>query len=401
MGEAMTNGPYRLIGRIQHYAWGGCEFIPALLGFHPKPDTPYAEYWLGAHERAPATVLLNEDQAVSLDRLIADQPEHLLGRQAASRYGRLPYLFKVLDVARPLSIQVHPTQAQAEAGFERENRRGVPLDSPTRNYRDRNHKPELMVALSDFWLLHGFLPEEELGRVLETIPEFHSLRRVWGQGGLSGLYRRVMGFSPAEVEAVLGPLIARLRQTDAAHRTPADDWLLRIAAERPADRGLFSLYFLNLVHLHPGQAIFQAAGVPHAYLQGRNVEVMANSDNVLRGGLTDKHVDVDELLRVVHFAGMQPCPIEAEGRGDSPEAAYPAPAPDFALYRSRLRAGTAFEREASSVEILLLMEGAVTVSSRERNLALQRGWSAVVFAWTTYRVEAAEEADLFRVSVGR
>ena len=392
----MADRFYRLMGRIQHYAWGGRDFIPALLGLAPEPGLTYAEYWLGAHERAPATVLLTEDEAVPLDRLIAAQPEAVLGRRAAARYGRLPYLFKVLDVARPLSIQVHPTRAQAEVGFEEENRRGIPLDSPQRNYKDRSHKPELMVALSDFWLLHGFLPEERLARLLESVPEFHRLRRVWAQGGLPALYRRVMGLAPAEVEAILGPLIARLRRSAAADRTPADAWLLRLAAARRADRGLFSLYFLNLLHLRPGQGIFQAAGVPHAYLQGQNVEVMANSDNVLRGGLTDKHVDVDELLRVVRFEGVQPRLIAPDG---SPEAVYAAPTEDFRLTRLGLEPGAAWEGEASSAEVLLLLAGEATLGGGARRLTLRRGQSAVVFAGTAYRIEAAAETDIFRVSL--
>jgi len=442
----MAGGLYRLEGRIQHYAWGGHEFIPALLGFPPTPETPYAEYWLGAHERAPAmileeaggggdssrsfrawgrasayadapvparaggrsangppgavsTAIFEEDRPTPLDRRIADRPEETLGAEVAARYGRLPYLLKVLDVARPLSIQVHPTRAQAEAGFARENRRGIPLDSPRRNYKDRNHKPELMVALSDFWLLHGFLPEEQLRRVLESIPEFRELRGDLAQGGLPALYRRVMLMPPAEVEAILGPLTARLRRSGAQDRSSPDYWLLRIAAERPSDRGLFSLYFLNLVHLRPGQGIFQAAGIPHAYLRGQNVEVMANSDNVLRGGLTDKHVDVEELLRIVRFEGIRPRIIEPVAE-DGPEAVYPTPASDFALHRISLEAGAVAERHSRSLEILLVMEGGAVMSSGPRRLVLHRGQSVVALAATNYRIEAVgAKAEIFRVSL--
>ena len=200
----MDNGLYRLVGRIQNYAWGGREFIPELFGLLPEPHTPYAEYWLGAHQKAPAKVVLNDGRTVHLDELIAEHPRRVLGPHAASKYGQLPYLFKVLDVAEPLSIQVHPTKLEAEAGFARENELGIPLDSPRRNYKDDNHKPELMVALSEFWLLHGFLPAMQLSDVLRDVPEFHGLLGIFEAGGYAGLYSHVMTLPSREVDAILG-----------------------------------------------------------------------------------------------------------------------------------------------------------------------------------------------------
>jgi mannose-6-phosphate isomerase len=402
----MDDGLYRLVGRIQNYAWGGHEFIPRLLGLQPEPHTPYAEYWLGAHIKAPAKVILNDDSMVYLDELVAEHPRRVLGPHAASKYGQLPYLFKVLDVEEPLSIQVHPTRPQAEAGFARENELGIPLDSPRRNYKDDNHKPELMVALSDFWLLHGFLPEAQLSSVLRGVPEFHGLLGVFEAGGYAGLYSRVTTLPSEEVDAILGPLVERVRSmsgTDGWEKSSPEYWVARAVADRstsPFDRGLFSIYFFNLVKLRAGQGIFQDAGVPHAYLQGQNIEVMANSDNVLRGGLTAKHVDVPELLRTVSFEGISPAVIEGTRTDSLFEALYQSPTEDFRLSRIDLRKGDTYVNSAESVEIVLVMAGAAAMGSDGKRLHLGRGRSAVVVSGTDYRITAdSEDVTLFRVSL--
>ncbi len=143
---------FKIKGRVQNYAWGGKNFIADLLDIHHR-DQPIAEYWMGAHTKAPAIV---ESTSQALDELIASSPQEMLGKAVANKFGELPYLFKVLDVEDVLSIQVHPTKSEAETGFEKENKLGIPLSAANRNYKDKNHKPEVMVALSEFWLLHGF-----------------------------------------------------------------------------------------------------------------------------------------------------------------------------------------------------------------------------------------------------
>ena len=402
----MNDGLYRIVGRIQNYAWGGPEFIPELLGLQPEPHTAYAEYWLGAHQKAPSEITLEDSKTVRLDRFITDNPRRTLGQRVALRFGRLPYLFKVLDVEKPLSIQVHPTKPEAEAGFERESELGIPLDSPKRNYKDDNHKPELMVALGDFWLLHGFLPEAELFGVLRDVPEFHGLAAVLEQGGTAELYSHVMKMPHESVPAILGPLVERIRRQGEAggwKKSSAEYWVARIAADgEPGqyDRGLFSIYFFNLVNLKTGQAIFQDAGIPHAYLEGQNVEVMANSDNVLRGGLTEKHVDVPELLRTVRFEGIRPRVIKGTP-GDNPfEAHFESPTRDFRLSRIQLGQADTYANSSQSIEIVLVMDGAVTMDSDRRHLSLRKGQSAVVFGETRYRIAAVSEGTaLYRVSV--
>ena len=402
----MDEGLYQIEGRIQNYAWGGHEFIPELLGLQPEPHTPYAEYWLGAHAKAPSTIVLEDDSPVHLDRFIADDPHRTLGQRVARRYGRLPYLFKVLDVEKPLSIQVHPTKPEAEAGFERESKLGIPLNSPKRNYKDDNHKPELMVALGDFWLLHGFLPEAELAGVLRDVPEFHALAAVFERGGYAELYSHVMKMPHESVAAMLGPLVERIGrqgQTDGWRKSSAEYWVARIAADgEPGryDRGLFSIYFFNLVNLKAGQAIFQDAGIPHAYLEGQNVEVMANSDNVLRGGLTEKHVDVPELLHTVRFEGICPRVTEETPINNPFEADFESPTQDFHLSRIQLGKADTYTNSTQSTEIVLVMDGAATMDSGQRHLSLRRGQSAVMFGETRYRITAVNEGTaLYRVSV--
>ena len=182
MAMIVEDGVGRLFGKIQNYSWGGYHFIPKLIGLKPEPGITYAEYWMGAHEKAPSQILRTDGTTVALNELIKKQPEKTLGPYMAQKYGGLPFLLKVMDVREMLSIQVHPTKSEAERGFARENEMGVPLDSPERNYKDDNHKPELEVALSDFWLLYGFRPKDQLQEVLDRVPEFHTLQPVFASG---------------------------------------------------------------------------------------------------------------------------------------------------------------------------------------------------------------------------
>ncbi|MFM8717671.1 MAG: mannose-6-phosphate isomerase, class I, partial [Spartobacteria bacterium] len=312
-----TGGIFRIKGVVQHYDWGGFDFIPALLG-QPHPSSePCAELWLGAHGGGASTIESPEG-CFSLPEVIHSAPREVLGGTVAERFhNSLPYLFKVLDARKMLSIQAHPTLAQAREGFEAEETAGVPLKASTRNYKDRNHKPEVHVALTDFWMLHGFRPLEEISASLQNVPEFRTLMPDFGSrlqtadssaraALLRELYERIMTMPQSEVDDFLNSLIARLEKESPLDNDLPDFWALRAAREFPLpdghrDRGIFSIYLLNLVRLKPGQATYQSAGTLHAYLEGVNVELMANSDNVLRGGLTPKNVDVPELMRVVRF----------------------------------------------------------------------------------------------------
>jgi mannose-6-phosphate isomerase len=325
-------GVVRLDGVIRRYAWGSTRAIQELLG-QPVDGQPAAELWLGAHPDDPALV---PGQATTLDALIATDPVGLLGGAVVAHFGpRLPFLLKVLAAARPLSIQVHPTIEQAHDGFARENADGVAADAPERNYRDANHKPELLCALTAFEALCGFRPVTETLALIDAlgvpglIPSGELLSRPSGlRAAFTALLRDAAPASLAEAV------------TDAAQALPVR-WagparaVELAAAEFPGDVGVVLSLLLNYVELQPGEAIYLGAGNVHAYLRGTGVEIMANSDNVLRCGLTPKHIDVGELLRITDFSELaeprwRP---EAGGAGGVAAEDFTVPVPDFALHR--------------------------------------------------------------------
>jgi mannose-6-phosphate isomerase len=397
---------FKLEGKVQHYAWGGAEYIPALLSVDNLECRPFSEYWLGAHENAPAVLVEAGAGGVPLNRYIGERPTGALGPYTADRFGRLPYLLKILDVKDMLSIQVHPSKAAAELEFAAENKRGVALTAPDRNYKDDNHKPELMTALSEFWLLHGFKSEEELQLLLQEVPELGFLLPVFEKGGYQALYKTVMEMPQQGVNERLQPLLDRvlpLYRQGELRRAEEHFWAARAALTYneagKVDRGIFSIYLFNLLNLHPGEAIFQDAGMPHAYLEGQNVEIMANSDNVLRGGLTPKHVDVVELLKHVRFEATHPRIIMGD-RAAGHITVYSTPAPDFELSRISLSAGEAVTVRAHSAEIFLVTEGKVGVI--EEGVApygRRKGDAFIAFYQAKFELRAQEDTVVYRASV--
>jgi len=397
---------FKLQGKVQHYAWGGSSYIPQLLHLTNSDQRPFAEYWMGAHDNAPAELLDDSGTAIALNEYIRKHPEETLGLYTAGRFGRLPYLLKILDVKDMLSIQVHPSKRNAELEFAAENKKGVALNAPDRNYKDDNHKPELMLALSEFWLLHGFKPEEELIEILATVPELKFLSPVFAARGYQELYRVVMEMPQAEVNRVLQPLLDRIlpRYKEGRLKKKEEDfWAARAAItyDEPGkiDRGIFSIYFFNLLNLHPGEAIFQDAGLPHAYLEGQNVEIMANSDNVLRGGLTPKHVDVPELLKHIRFEATQPR-IIMEDYGPGRIAVYHTPAPDFELSKLSLLQGESLTIRAHSVEVFIVMEGKIGVIEQDAApFGRKKGEAFVAFHQAKFELKAQEDAVVYRAAV--
>ena len=407
-----------LRGTVQHYDWGGFDFIPSLLGATNESRRPFAELWIGSHAKSPATA---EVDAVSLPltQLMESAAPIILGPANAVRFqGRLPFLFKVLDARTMLSIQAHPTLEQANEGFERETRAGIPLRAPERNYQDRNHKPEVHVALTDFWMLHGFRPLDEIAAILGDVPEFRAIMpdfaaRLAGTEGrddrrqalLRELYRTVMHLSQAAVDGILNPLIQRLLRSRCQDKNQPDYWVLRAAEtfalpEGHCDRGIFSIYLLNLIRLEPGQGTYQSAGTLHAYLEGINVELMANSDNVLRGGLTSKHVDVAELMNILTFASGRPGLLSGEALSAT-ETVYRTTAEEFELSRLRVWAGQPHASgSAPGPHILLTLEGEATVRADQQCLGLKRGQIVLVPHGCSYRVEAANHsAVLYKAGI--
>ncbi|PQV49021.1 mannose-6-phosphate isomerase type 1 [Jejuia pallidilutea] len=394
---------FALKGRIQNYAWGGNQYIPSLLGITPE-NKPYAEYWLGAHVNAPS-VVESENGSVNLDTFISNQLKESLGAKVTNVFGRLPFLFKVLDVNDMLSIQVHPTKVEAEKGFKRENELGIPLNASHRNYKDDNHKPEIMVALSEFWLLHGFLTEDKLRNVLSSVPEFTDLLPIFEKEGYLGLYRTVMEQTEEETNNTLKPLVDRIlplyKKGELSKSDPAY-WAAKAidtGDDSVIDKGIYSIYFFNIVKVEKGEAIFQDAGIPHAYLEGQNMELMANSDNVLRGGLTPKHVDVPELLKHVTFEATVPNILKGEAQSDGLERIYKSPAPDFELSQIKLTNQDVYKSNSHSAQILIVLEGEVELFEEEgASINLSKGQSALILAKCSYIIAAKSSAILFKAT---
>lgn len=392
-----------LKGKVQHYAWGGFDYIPAWLQIENTKHQPFAEYWMGAHPSASATLVTHNGE-LSLQQLINDYPQEFLSQSARQQFNELPYLLKILDVKGMLSIQVHPTKESAAIGFESEEAAGVLLGAAHRNYKDKNHKPEVMVALSEFWLLHGFLELEKLKSTLQSVPEFNELIPLFGNGDYKALYQHVMNLPQSEVNNKLMPLVKReieRKQKDETDKSEPGWWVAKLFqnSDEPEDidRGIYSIYFFNIVHVKEGEGVFQGAGLPHAYLEGQNVELMANSDNVLRGGLTPKHIDVPELMKHTTFEGIVPNVMKGEAMSEV-EKNYPCPVPDFGIHQIHLKKGEQLEPQTHSLEIWIVMTGSVEITGSNA-LTVYHGQSFAVLPAETFTITATEDALLYKAFV--
>lgn len=391
---------YPFTGVIQDYAWGGKTFLTRFLHQSNAEHRPQAEYWMGAHPKGAATL----SDGGNLEELIQGDPTGTLGKVVAERFqGRLPFLFKVLDVKDMLSIQVHPSKKEAEEGFALEEKNGPERSAPDRNYRDDNHKPELGVALTDFYLLHGFQSEAVIRGILESVPGWESLITTFDTKGVKGLYQEVMDADQERVDALLAPLVASLDTEEAYNREQPEFWAARAVNQYTKDghhdRGMFSIYWFNIVHLKPGEGIFQDAGIPHAYLEGVCLELMANSDNVLRGGLTPKHIDVPELLDKTITEPVAPKKLLPEPAGGGWHY-YPTPVPDFALSLTQLHESGKVEIDTSGgPAMLLLLTGSVQGVDEEINLD-EHNRTVFIPAGSKLTLQALQETTLYRAGAG-
>jgi mannose-6-phosphate isomerase len=389
---------------IQEYAWGSHTAIADLLGAERPSEKPQAELWMGAHNKAPSMVRSGE-KPLPLNELIETCPDQVLGKTVAKKFAnQLPYLFKVLAAEKPLSIQAHPDLAQARKGFRRENDRGIALDAPNRNYRDANHKPECICAMTPFWALCGF---REISQTLSLLTRIETAglsgmvkalsKQPDGQG-LKRFFTRLLTLSGRNRKSVIQDAVLKagpLRKED-----PAFDWMLKLHAQYADDVGIFSPILLNLVCLEPGQALFLPAGELHAYLEGVGMELMANSDNVLRGGLTPKHIDVEELCRILNFKEKKLEILTPAAAGEC-ERVYPSQAEEFVLSAIVLAQG---QRHASrgdrGVEIMLCTQGAVTITEKAGGgpVSLPQGGSVLIPASVGgYQIEG--EGTLYKAAV--
>ncbi|MEU3355033.1 mannose-6-phosphate isomerase, class I [Streptomyces sp. NPDC037389] len=396
----------RLLNTVRPYAWGSTTAIPDLLGTAPTGE-PQAELWMGAHPGAPSRVDRGTGP-VALNDVIAADPRRELGDDTVARFGPgLPFLFKILAAADPLSLQVHPDLDQAEAGYADEEGRGVPADAPHRNYKDASHKPELICALTPFEGLCGFRAPDATAELLSALgvdslkPYVDLLHAHPESAALREVLTAVLS---AERDAVAGTVTEaaaaaeRLAAEDGPHRAAYAAYAT-LARHYPGDPGVLAAMLLNHVLLQPGEALYLGAGVPHAYLSGLGVEIMANSDNVLRCGLTPKHVDVPELLRVVRFEATPPGVLRPEADVDGAEE-YETPVEEFRLSRYALAPGATPHRlDARTPQILLCTAGRALLRGEDgTELALARGESAFVRAGE--RVELDGKGSVFRATVG-
>jgi mannose-6-phosphate isomerase len=361
---------------VQPYAWGDTEAIPALLGVEPSGQ-PAAELWMGAHPAGPSLV-----HGEPLNELIAANPLDYLGPDITAAFGGLPFLAKILAAARPLSIQSHPTLSQARAGFARENEAGIALGSPQRVYGDPNHKPELVCALSAFDAKCGFRDLDRTRELFSEIggSELAELRArldssAPAQEVLSSVLAWLLELEASSVAILVAEVLTRsqARRWEGAWFAPELGWIPEMISHYPSDIGTVVALLLNHVTLLPGQALFLGAGNLHTYLRGVAVEIMANSNNVVRGGLTPKHIDVPELLSVVNATPID-VPIQVAGAGSH---TFDVPVADFGLTRVTLG-----EREAVipvGPEIVFVTEGsAMLTGASSQQVVLSKGQAVFV-----------------------
>ncbi|MEO9570014.1 MAG: mannose-6-phosphate isomerase, class I [Polaribacter sp.] len=403
----MKNTNHRILrieGKVQNYDWGGKSYIPTLVSQNIDKDETYAEYWLGAHLKAPSIIKIDND-SISLDDFLNENKVENLGKKVANDFGKLPYLFKVLDVNKMLSIQVHPSIEAAIIGYEKENEKGISLTASNRNYKDQNHKPEIMVALSDFWLLHGFLESEKLIKNLKETPELSYLLDTFLEKGYLGLYKKVMEYSQEEVNKVLKPLVERIYPEylkNKLDKSTPEYWSAKSIKGNDLDnidRGIFSIYFFNILNVSKGEAVFQDAGVPHAYLEGKNMELMANSDNVLRGGLTSKHIDVKELIKNTKFEETIPEILNGNKNIESGETVFKTKAKDFELSKIELSKDISNNSISNSLEILIAIEGNATVTQENELMSINKGEAVLIKANTSYTITTKSTVEIYKASV--
>lgn len=369
----------KLINSVQNYAWGSKTALTELYGIANPQQQPMAELWMGAHPKSSSRITTANGETVSLRDAIEKNKTAMLGEAVANRFGELPFLFKVLCAAQPLSIQVHPNKRNSEIGFAKENAAGIPMDAAERNYKDPNHKPELVFALTPFLAMNAFREFSDIVSLLQPIAGAHSAIAHFLQAPnaerLSQLFASLLNMQGEEKSRALAVLKAALNSQQ------GEPWqTIRVISEYyPDDSGLFSPLLLNVVKLNPGEAMFLFAETPHAYLQGVALEVMANSDNVLRAGLTPKYIDIPELVANVKFEPKPASELLTAPVKSGAELDFPIPVDDFAfsLHDLALHETSIGQHSAA---ILFCVEGEAVLRKDEQRLVMKPGESAFIGA---------------------
>ncbi|MPW30835.1 mannose-6-phosphate isomerase, class I [Agarivorans sp. B2Z047] len=372
---------FKLNNVIQHYPWGSKQSISELFGIKNPNGQPQAEIWMGAHPRGCSRVA---ETGQLLSDVLSQNSKGMFGEYTQSRFGELPYLFKVLAAEIPLSIQVHPSKKKAQLGFARENQLGISLDASNRNYKDPNHKPELIYALTFYKAMNGFRPTSQIvalfreAEISVLYTEILALENTPSSEGLKAFFIAVMTLNGERKQLALGQLYSAYeRRPKTALGREALQYSKGFKQHYADDIGLFSPLMLNTVELAPGEAMFLHAETPHAYIEGTGLEIMANSDNVLRGGLTHKFIDVPELIDNTRFETTEIESIKLKPIVKEDKLSFPIPVDDFGF-------DILFVDEVSnqqylrSAEILFCVDGEVSISTTESQLVLRTGESVFI-----------------------
>ncbi|WP_313667231.1 mannose-6-phosphate isomerase [Atlantibacter sp.] len=369
----------KLINSVQNYAWGSKTALTELYGIANPDNLPMAELWMGAHPKSSSKIEGQDGSLHALRDVIDADKSTLLGDAVAARFGELPFLFKVLCADQPLSIQVHPNKQASEAGFAKENAAGIPLDAAERNYKDPNHKPELVFALTPFLAMNAFREFSDIIALLQPVAGAHTAIAHFlekpNAERLSQLFASLLNMEGEKKSRALAVLKAALNSQQ------GEPWqtIRTISEFYPDDSGLFSPLLLNVVKLNPGEAMFLFAETPHAYLKGVALEVMANSDNVLRAGLTPKYIDIPELVANVKFTPRAADTLLTTPTRQGNALDFPIPVDDFAFSLHDLTAEPATLSQQSAA-ILFCVEGEATIGKESQTLTLKPGESAFISA---------------------
>ncbi|MEZ9852486.1 mannose-6-phosphate isomerase, class I [Vibrio breoganii] len=372
---------FKLNNVIQNYAWGSHTSLSSLFGFDNPDNEPQAELWMGAHPNGCSRL---DDLDTSLADYITNDAKNMLGDYSANRYGQLPYLFKVLAAQTPLSIQVHPNKRNSELGFERENAQGIEFTAANRNYKDPNHKPELVYAITEYKAMNGFREFETIIALFDEVniedlaEDVNAFKASPNALGLKTLFTTLLALAGEKQQHALAQLKGNFGKPNLSDKAKqALDYSEHFCKLYPNDNGLFAPLFLNVVELQPGEAMFLHAETPHAYVQGTALEVMASSDNVLRAGLTPKHIDVEELVSNVRFEPIIESELLTEPLLREGHLHFPVPVDDFRfdVLEAKQTKQSVYVRSA---EIVFCVEGEVHLDSADKELTLKAGESAFI-----------------------
>ena len=403
---------------IRDYSWGDYSYIPDFLGIANPDARPFAEMWMGAHPLASSKLRMEDGGELELTESIARNPVLMLGPDTAKQYDSLPFLFKLLAARESLSIQAHPSKEEAEAGFLRENEKKVPIGAANRNYRDDNHKPEIIMAITPFSAMIGFRSFTEIRKTFSMLKTggLNLGKGIDEEEMLKSFLESLLTADDNTKAQLLASVADELKGSDCGWDSLQRYWISRLSEEFPGDIGALAPLFLNVVEIQPGEALFQPARTLHAYLEGFGLELMANSDNVLRGGLTSKHVDVVELMKILDFSNSTPQVLEVEKPNLRGIYRYPVQTAEFSLGLASLgmmNAGdssdlqsmgnTGNEISIASGEgplIVLAMEGRIVLGDGADELVLHRGSSAFV-PWAAGDVSIRGKGRCAIAEVGR